>query len=128
MRRITGEDITAKDFRAWAATHLAAEALREYEQFDSEVRRKKAVVDAVKKVAAHLGNTPAICRRGYIHPAVLDGYMDGTLVQGLANETGRYLEENLHGMTADEIAVTAFLRLRLREPAPTVEPKARTSG
>ena len=79
LREITGEDITAKDFRTWAATHLAAQALREFEHFDSEAKRKKAIVDAVKKVASHLGNTPAICRRSYIHPAVLDGYLDGTL-------------------------------------------------
>jgi DNA topoisomerase-1 len=115
LREITGEDITAKDFRTWAATHLAAHALREFEHFDSEAKRKQAVVDAVKKVASHLGNTPAICRRSYIHPAVLDGYMDGTLLAGLANETQRYLEENIHGMKPEEAAVTAFLRLRLDE-------------
>ncbi len=68
LREITGEDITAKDFRTWAATHLAAQALREFEEFDSDAKRKKAIVDAVKKVATHLGNTPAICRRSYIHP------------------------------------------------------------
>jgi DNA topoisomerase-1 len=117
LREITGEDITAKDFRTWAATHLAAQALREFENFDSEVKRKKAIVEAVKKVASHLGNTPAICRRSYIHPAVLDGYMDGTLLQGLANETQRYLEENIHGMNPEEAAVTAFLHLRLGELA-----------
>ena len=52
LREITGEDITAKDFRTWAATHLAAQALHEFEQFDSEAKRKKAIVDAVKKVAS----------------------------------------------------------------------------
>jgi DNA topoisomerase-1 len=117
LREITGEDITAKDFRTWAATHLAAQALREFENFDGEAKRKKAIVDAVKKVASHLGNTPAICRRSYIHPAVIDGYMDGTLLEGLANETQRYLEENIHGMKPEEAAVTAFLRLRLGEMA-----------
>jgi DNA topoisomerase I len=117
LREITGEDITAKDFRTWAATHLAAQALREFEQFDSEAKRKKAIVDAVKKVASHLGNTPAICRRSYIHPAVFDGYMDGTLLEGLADETQRFLEDNIHGMKPEEAAVTAFLRLRLGELA-----------
>jgi DNA topoisomerase I len=117
LREITGEDITAKDFRTWAATHLAAQALREFEQFDSDAKRKKAIVDAVKKVASHLGNTPAICRRSYIHPAVLDGYMDGTLLEGLADETQRFLEDNIHGMKPEEAAVTAFLRLRLGELA-----------
>ena len=91
--------------------------MREFEQFDSEAKRKKAIVDAVKKVASHLGNTPAICRRSYIHPGVLDGYMDGTLLQALANETSAYLEENIHGMKPEEAAVTAFLRLRLGELA-----------
>lgn len=117
LREITGEEITAKDFRTWAATHLAAEALREFEQFDSEAKRKKAIVDAVKKVAEHLGNTPAICRRCYIHPAILDGYLEGTLLDALANEAQAYLEQNVHGMKPEEAAVTAFLRLRLTEMA-----------
>jgi len=117
LREITGEEITAKDFRTWAATHLAAQALHQFELFDSEAKRKKAIVDAVKKVAQHLGNTPAICRRSYIHPAVLDGYLDGTLLATLADEAQAYLEKNIHGMTPEEAAVTAFLRLRLGELA-----------
>jgi DNA topoisomerase-1 len=117
LREITGEEITAKDFRTWAATHLAAEALRAFERFDSEAKRKKAVVDAVKKVAEHLGNTPAICRRCYIHPAIIDGYLEGTLLDALADEAQAYLEQNVHGMRPEEAAVTAFLRLRLTEMA-----------
>lgn len=117
LREIAGEEITAKDFRTWAATHLAAEALSAFERFDSEASRKKAVVDAVKKVAAHLGNTPAICRRCYIHPAIIDGYLEGTLIDALADEAQAYLEQNVHGMRPEEAAVTAFLRLRLTEMA-----------
>ena len=60
---------------------------------------------------------PAICRRSYIHPAVLDGYLDGTLLATLADEAQAYLEENIHGMKPEEAAVTAFLRLRLDELA-----------
>lgn len=117
LREITGEDITAKDFRTWAATHLAAEALQAFEQVDSDAKRKKAIVDAVKHVAQHLGNTPAICRRSYIHPAIFEGYMDGTLLHALADRTSDYLRENIEGMTPEEAAVTAFLRLRLNELA-----------
>jgi DNA topoisomerase I len=117
LREITGEDITAKDFRTWAATHLAAEALREFELFDTEAKRKKAIVGAVQKVAKHLGNTPAICKKCYIHPAILDGYLDGSLLKALAGRTQSYLEENIQGMRPEEIAVTAFLRLRLGEMA-----------
>ena len=113
LREITGEEVTAKDFRTWAGTHLAAEALREFELFDTEAKRKRAIVQAVEKVAKHLGNTPAICRRCYIHPAILDGYLDGTLLQALADRTNDYLREHIDGMSPEEAAVTAFLRLRL---------------
>jgi DNA topoisomerase-1 len=115
LREISNEEITAKDFRTWAATNLAALALQEFELFDSEAKRKRAVVRAVEKVAKHLGNTPAICRRCYIHPAIFDGYLDGTLLTTLKEETQTYLAENVAGMTAEEAAVAAFLRLRLGE-------------
>lgn len=117
LREITGQDITAKDFRTWAGTHLAAEALREFEAFDTDADRKKAVVRAVEKVAKHLGNTPAVCRRCYIHPEILDGYLDGTLLAALAEQSRDYLAEHLDGMSAEEAAVTAFLRFRLGEMA-----------
>src|SRR6202040_3591913 len=117
LREITGEDITAKDFRTWAGTQLAAEALRARRNIDGESRRKKAILRAVEKVARHLGNTPAVCRRCYIHPAILDGYVDGTLLDALAAKTEDYLKENVDGMSAEEAAVTAFLRLRLGELA-----------
>ena len=113
LREITGEDITAKDFRTWAGTQLAAEALRALRNIDSESRRKKAIIRAIEKVARHLGNTPAVCRRCYIHPAILDGYVDGTLLEALAAKTETYLKENIEHMSAEEAAVTAFLRLRL---------------
>ena len=113
LREITGEDITAKDFRTWAGTQLAAEALRAFRNLDSESKRKKAIGRAVEKVARHLGNTPAICRRCYIHPAIFDGYVDGTLLEALAAKTTTYLKENIANMSAEEAAVTAFLRLRL---------------
>ena len=96
LREISGEEITAKDFRTWAATHLAAQALQEFELFDSEAKRKNAIVDAVKKVAKHLGNTPAICRRSYIHPAIFDGYLDGTL----AEDAGGRGRENISKRTS----------------------------
>jgi DNA topoisomerase-1 len=115
LREISGEEITAKDFRTWAATNLAALALQEFELFDTEAKRKHAIVRAVEKVAKHLGNTPAICRRCYIHPAVFDGYLDGTLLKTLQEKTQAYLAENVTGLSVEEAAVVAFLRLRLGE-------------
>jgi DNA topoisomerase I len=115
LREISGQEITAKDFRTWAGTNLAALALQEFEIFASEAKKKRAVVRAVEKVAKHLGNTPAICRRCYIHPAIFDGYLDGTLLTTLTEQTRKYLVQNITGLDPEEAAVAAFLSLRLGE-------------
>jgi DNA topoisomerase I len=115
LHEITGEEITAKDFRTWAGTNLAALALREFEHVDSDAMRKRAVVRAVERVAKHLGNTPAVCRRCYIHPEIFEGFLDGTLLTTLAEQTRIYLAAEIEEMSAEEAAVVAFLRLRLGE-------------
>jgi DNA topoisomerase-1 len=79
LRDITGQDFTAKDFRTWAGTVLAARALHAAGPATSETAAKKAAVAAIKSVARQLGNRPATCRKYYIHPAVLDAYTDGSL-------------------------------------------------
>jgi DNA topoisomerase I len=112
LREISGEDITAKDFRTWAGTQLAAMALQEFADFDGAAT-KSAIVRAVEEVAKQLGNTAAVCRKCYIHPAIFEGYLDGSLLTVLAERTRAYLARNLKGMSAEEAAVTAFLRLRL---------------
>ncbi|TMC89801.1 MAG: DNA topoisomerase IB, partial [Chloroflexi bacterium] len=84
LRETTGEDFTAKDFRTWAGTVLAATALRELEGFESEAEAKRNVVAAIDRVAKRLGNTRAVCRRAYVHPAVVDSYLDGSLDGQLA--------------------------------------------
>jgi len=117
LREITGEEITAKDFRTWAGTTLAALALCEFERIDSGPKGKRAIVRAVERVAQHLGNTPAVCRRCYIHPEIFAGFLDGTLLAILAERTRAYMTEEIEGMSAEEAAVTGFLRLRLRELA-----------
>ncbi|MCQ8277732.1 DNA topoisomerase IB [Acetobacteraceae bacterium KSS8] len=122
LHEITGEDITAKDFRTWAATNLAALALQAFEQFDSEARAKKNVLAAIEHVAKVLGNTPAICRKCYIHPKVFDGYLDGSLAEALKRRADATLsaeEAGEHGLKAEEIAVLAFLDR-------TLDAKART--
>jgi DNA topoisomerase I len=115
LREISGEEVTAKDFRTWAGTNLAAIALKQFVGFDSEAKRKKAIVHAVEYVAKHLGNTVAVCRKCYIHPAILEGYLDGSLLETLAERTQVYVAENTGGMSAEEAAVSAFLGLRLDE-------------
>jgi len=115
LREISGEDITAKDFRTWAATNLAALALKELAAFDAKAPTKRHVVAAVENVAKLLGNTPSICRKCYIHPAIFDGYLDGTLIESLKRSADETLADPDSGLKAEEAAVTAFLSKRLGE-------------
>jgi DNA topoisomerase I len=77
LRDISGDDFTAKDFRTWAGTVLAAQALARLARFKSRAEAKRNVLQAVASVAGRLGNTKAVCRKAYIHPAILAAYMDG---------------------------------------------------
>jgi len=83
LRATTGEDYTAKDFRTWAGTVLAAAVLRGLEGFESESEAKRNVIAAIDRVARRLGNTRAVARRSYVHPAVVDAYLDGSPAQPL---------------------------------------------
>jgi DNA topoisomerase-1 len=121
LREITGEDYTAKDFRTWSGTVLAAIALQEFEKFDSEAQAKKNIVRAIETVAEKLGNTPSVCRKCYVHPAVLDSYMDGTMVEGLLARAEQKLAEALQDLQPEEAAVLAMLQQRLAQDVP--EPK-----
>jgi DNA topoisomerase I len=82
LKEITGEDYTSKDFRTWAGTVYAATLLRRSEPCTSETHGKKNIVRAVESVAQRLGNTKAVSRKCYIHPAVFDAYLDGSLQDG----------------------------------------------
>jgi DNA topoisomerase-1 len=79
LRDVTGQDFTAKSFRTWAATVLAACALQEFPGYKSNAHAKRNITTAIEAVAGVLGNTPAICRKSYIHPAMIDAYTDGSL-------------------------------------------------
>lgn len=109
LRRISGEDYTAKDFRTWSGTVLAALALQEFEKFDSEAQAKRNVVRAIESVAEKLGNTPSICRKCYVHPAVIEAYLEGTVVIPLDARAEHRLASNLHALQPDEAAVLALL-------------------
>jgi DNA topoisomerase-1 len=117
LRDITGEAFTAKDFRTWAGTVLAAEALQEFGEFDSEAQAKRNILRAVEAVAARLGNTRTICRKSYVHPAVLESYADGTMLRTLQAKAERELSEALPELPPEEAAVLALLRERLSSRA-----------
>ncbi len=82
LREVTGQAFTAKDFRTWAGTVLAASALREVAGFESEAEAKRKVAAAIDQVARKLGHSRAVCRRAYVHPAVVAAYMAGRPVEG----------------------------------------------
>lgn len=113
LRQISGRDFTAKDFRTWAATVLAAIALAEFEKFDSKTRKNKHIRQAIETVAQKLGNTPAICRKCYVHPAVLEAYLDGTVIQTFRKRAEQQLTKFLPRLRPEEAAVLALLRQRL---------------
>ncbi len=113
LQEITGEPFTAKDFRTWAGTVLAAMALQEYDGDVSATQAKKNVVRAVEAVAERLGNTPSICRKCYVHPAVIDAYLDGTLLETLRQRVDAELEED-GALDPDERAVLRLLQSRLQ--------------
>ena len=117
LREITGEDFTAKDFRTWAGTVLASLMLQEYEICDTETQAKKNIVRAIESVAERLGNTPAVCRKCYVHPAVLDAYLDGSLIETLKQRTEQELAESSEDLKPEEAAVMRLLRQRLQEAA-----------
>ena len=111
LKEIAGDDFTSKDFRTWAGTVLAARALQALAPFESVAEGKRNVVQAIESVAKKLGNTKAVCRKCYVHPAILDTYLEGRLAQ--------YLERR-----REEAAVIALLQARLRREAS----EARRSG
>jgi DNA topoisomerase-1 len=113
LQEISGEPFTAKDFRTWAGTVLASLALSEFESFDSKAAAKRNITHAIEHVSNHLGNTVAVCRKSYIHPAILDSYLDGSLLEFLKGRVEKALREELQGLSGEEAAVLAFLQQRL---------------
>ncbi|HEV8543493.1 MAG TPA: DNA topoisomerase IB [Verrucomicrobiae bacterium] len=113
LREITASDFTAKDFRTWAGTVLAAMALQEFEKFDTRAQAKKNLLRAIEAVAQRLGNTPSICRKCYIHPVIIDSYLDGTMVDIFKKRAEEQLTGEVHSLKPEEAAVLAFLQKRL---------------
>jgi DNA topoisomerase-1 len=111
LREAAGDEFTAKDFRTWTGTVLAAWTLDELGGTDGAP--KKQLVSAIETVAAELGNTPAVCRASYVHPDVIDAHLDGTLRRGLGKRAGKALAKDRNRLSPQEAAVLAFLERRL---------------
>jgi DNA topoisomerase-1 len=108
IREATGEDFTAKTFRTWMGTLLAARALAMQPKPENQTQTKKTIVTAVKAVSGLLGNTPAVCRACYVHPLVLEAYEAGALSPDLAGEPrdaeGALLELLRNGLAQKQVA------------------------
>jgi DNA topoisomerase-1 len=115
LRQISGAEFSAKDFRTWAGTVLAAMALAEFKKFDSQTEAKKNIVRAIESVAKKLGNTSAICRKCYVHPDVIEAYLDGKLIKALKQRAEQQLTRSLRRLSAGETAVLALLQQKLAD-------------
>jgi len=101
LKEISGEDFTSKDFRTWAGTLLAARALRRLAPFASQAEGRRNLAQAIEAVANALGNTKAVCRKCYVHPAIVEAYLEGRLAA--------FMQER-----SEENAVVALLKARLK--------------
>lgn len=108
LHEITGEDITAKDFRTWGGTLYAMRALCSTGLCTTAEERKKAIIQAVKETAQHLGNTAAVCRKYYIHSSVLSAYEQGSLLQSLEAHRA-HIEDEQAGLSKEEQILLRFL-------------------
>src|SRR5262249_22956615 len=104
LSELSGQELTAKDFRTWAGTVECAVALRDLGDFSSETEAKKNVVAAIKTAAAHLGNRAATCRTYYVHPAITDSYLAGTLLPAMLHPP-----DPEGALSADEQAVLGII-------------------
>jgi len=109
LRQIAGEDFTAKDFRTWGGTVLAAIALSKQEDFETKKQAKSNIKTAICVVAELLGNTPAVCRKCYVHPVIVEAYLNRTRIAGLNGVGKGSITPDLR---AAERAVFKFLHAR----------------
>jgi DNA topoisomerase-1 len=115
LREIAGAEFTAKDFRTWAGTVLAAEALAEVASFRSDTEARRNVVKAIERVAKRLGNTKSVCRKCYIHPAIIDAYLEGATIETLTARAATLTRRS--ALNGAEAAVVRMIEWRLRRSA-----------
>lgn len=113
LREITGEDFSAKDFRTLAGTVLTAVALNTREKFENNKQAKANIKTAISAVSKILGNTPAICRKCYVHPAIFESYLGRESIDGLKQLTEEVLDKESVDLRDSEKAVLKFLEARL---------------
>ena len=119
LHDIAGRDVTAKDFRTWAGTMLTAEALRAVGAAPSRRQAERNIVAAIDATAARLGNTRSVCRKYYIHPALLEAYLEGSVLPPTPEAEWRERKQPAAPLRRHEAEVLAFLKARLETRAPS---------
>jgi DNA topoisomerase-1 len=115
LQDITGREITAKDFRTWAGTMLVAEALRKTGPANTKREAEKNIVAAVDLTAKRLGNTRSVCRKYYIHPALIEAYLEGSVLPPLPERQWRKRKSQGPTLRQHELDVLAFIKARLKD-------------
>ena len=113
LHTIAGEHFTAKDFRTWAGSVLTTVTLQEMGPFTTATQAKKNVVQAIRQVASRLGNTPSVCRKCYVHPAVIEAYMGGLSSQAAKRKLDEEIAEHTHALREEEQALVDLLAQRM---------------
>jgi DNA topoisomerase-1 len=122
LKDATGDDFSAKDFRTWAATMLAAIGLAvSGDVAATKTGRKRAVARAVKEVSHYLGNTPAVCRASYIDPRVIDAYSGGLTIAGVLEEIADTAEPGELPIHQPVVEQAVLDLLNEREASPALE-------
>jgi DNA topoisomerase-1 len=121
LREITGREVTAKDFRTWAGTMLAAEALREMGPAETKKQAEKNIVVAVDRTKARLGNTRSVCRKYYIHPVLIEAYLEGDVLQPIGEKEWKPRGETAGKLRRHEEETLAFLTARVERRAAAAE-------
>ena len=117
LRQITGREITAKDFRTWTGTMLCAEALRAMGPASSKRAAASNVLRAIDVTASRLGNTRAVCRKYYIHPTLIEAYLEGNVLPPLPEPVWQERRVNAPTLRRHEAEVLEFLRTLTSVPA-----------
>jgi DNA topoisomerase I len=120
LRDITCRDFTAKDFRTWGGTTTALRALREQGGFETQTEARKRAADAIKVAAEQLGNTPAICRKSYVNPSIIEAYLEGALFSAIEDLMRDPIPPELVALRSEEIETLVYLR-HLQDKAATTQ-------
>lgn len=123
LKSITQHDITAKDFRTWGGTITAASFLDEVGVSDKVTLSKKNIAQTVKRVAEHLRNRPATCKKYYIHPTIFEAYTNGYVISNIHEKLKKHNFKDIRGLTTTENNVVCLLQVMIKEGAKNLRTK-----